>query len=228
VAEWITIAEDLADVERALALSAEHAGVHVAAGIHPHESGKAPDGWDQALGEIVRRADVVAVGETGLDYHYEFSLRDSQMAVFRRHLEIAVEVGKPVVIHCREAHDDTLAVLADFPTLTDVVFHCFTGSEAQAREILERGYHVSLTGVVTFKKSDELRAVARMLPGDRLMLETDAPYLSPEPARRVQPNEPALLVHTAECVARQRGITLPELAALTVANTRRFFHLPSE
>ncbi len=228
VTECITIAENLADAERALVLSAEHAGVHVAAGIHPHESGQAPDGWDQALGKIVGRDDVLAVGETGLDYHYQFSPRDSQMGVFRRHLEIAAQLGKPVVIHCREAHDDTLAALADFPTLTDVVFHCFTGSQAQAGEILERGYHISLTGVVTFKKSDELRAVARMVPADRLMIETDAPYLSPEPARRVQPNEPALLVHTAECVARQRGITLSELAALTVANTRRFFHLPSE
>lgn len=224
----ITVAQDLADAERALALSAEYPSVHVAAGIHPHEAGKVANGWDDALCEIARRKEVLAVGETGLDYHYDFSDRASQMRVFRRQLEIAVEVAKPVVIHCRQAHGDALAVLADYPRLTDVVFHCFSGTRAEAREIVERGYYTSLTGVVTFKKSDELRLVARMLPADRLLIETDAPYLSPEPVRRVRPNEPALLVHTAACVARQRGMPLSDFGALTTANTRRFFGLPAE
>jgi len=226
VAESITVAENVEDANRALALSAEYPGVHVVAGIHPHGAAKVQNDWDIALLEIVQREDVYAVGEMGLDYHYDYSDRASQMRVFRRQLEIAMGVGKPVVIHCREALGDTIATLAEFPALAGVVFHCFTGSEAEAREILDQGYWLSLTGVVTFKKSAELRQVAEMMPADRLMIETDAPYLSPEPMRQVRPNEPALLVHTAACVAEQRRMSLSDLAAQTVANTRRFFSLP--
>lgn len=226
VTDYVTIATDLADADRALAVSEAHPQVHVAAGIHPHESAKVPAGWSEALIQTVKRPDVFAVGEMGLDYHYDFSDRDSQAQVFRRQLEIATDIGKPVVIHCREAHADTLAILGDYPSLTGVVFHCFTGTTTEAAEILERGYWISLTGVVTFKKSGELRAVARMLPGERLMVETDAPYLSPEPIRNARPNEPAHVVHTAECIAREREMTLSELAELTTENTRRFFSLP--
>ena len=226
VAECITIATDIADAGRTLELSSQHRGIHVVCGIHPHNAGKAESGWDAALQTLARREDVRAVGEMGLDYHYDFSDRASQTAVFRRQLEIAMEVGKPVVIHCREAHDDTLAMLAEFPSLVGVVFHCFTGTVNQARQILDRGYWLSLTGVVTFKRSDELREVARMLPEDQLMIETDAPYLSPEPVRSARPNEPSYLIHTAGCIAKARYISPQRLSELTVANTRRFFKLP--
>lgn len=226
VTRLVTIATDLADAARALALSSAHESVHVVAGIHPHEAGKVQTGWDGALLEIVRRGDVFAVGEMGLDYHYDFADRAQQALVFRRQLEIAREVGKPVVIHCREAHDDLMSVLADFPGLVNVVFHCFTGTMAEATSIIERGYWISLTGVVTFKRSEELRAVARMLPSERLMVETDSPYLSPVPVRGVHPNEPAHLVHTAACIARERGMTPSALAALSSANAVRFFSLP--
>lgn len=226
VSQCITVATDLADADRALALSSAHRAVHVAAGIHPHESGKVSGDWDAALLEIVRRDDVFAVGEMGLDYHYDFSPREDQLRVFRRQLQIATDVAKPVVIHCREAQADALAVLADFPKLAGVVFHCFTGALAEAVEILERGYWISLTGVVTFKKSEELREVARTLPADRLMVETDAPYLSPVPVRGVRPNEPAHVVHTAACIAQERRMSLSALSALATANTRRFFSLP--
>lgn len=226
VGELVTIATDMADARRALALSERLSCVHVAAGIHPHEASKVPPSWEADLLETVRRDDVYAVGETGLDYHYDFADRDAQTRVFRRQLEIASEVEKPVVIHCREAQADALAILAGFDGLRGVVFHCFTGTEPQAAEILERGHWISLTGVVTFKRSDDLRRVAKMIPEDRLMLETDSPYLSPEPVRRVRPNEPAHLVHTARCIAEQRGMGLSELAELTTANTRRFYTLP--
>lgn len=224
----ITIAEDLADADRALTLAAAHPSIRVVAGIHPHRAAKVPDGWDEELLRLAQRKDVAAVGETGLDYHYQHADPQSQSRVFRRQLEIASEVDKPVVIHCREAHGDVLAVLADFPQLTRVVFHCFTGSENEADDIIARGYWISLAGVVTFKKSEALRAVARKLPADRLMIETDAPYLSPEPVRARRPNEPAHLVHTAQCLAEQRGATLADFAAMTVANTQRFFSLPVE
>ena len=227
VTHFITIATDAADALRALALSQKHPCVYVAAGIHPHEAGKVAAGWDDALLQNARRNDIYAVGETGLDYHYDFADKNAQLAVFRRQLEIACQVNKPVVIHCREAHQDTMSALADFKGLPGCVFHCFTGDENEAGQILERGYWLSLTGVVTFKRSDELRRVAKMIPDDRLMVETDAPYLSPEPVRNIRPNEPANMPHTARCIAEQRRIDIEELAPLSVRNTRRFFSLPA-
>jgi len=222
----ITVATDLADADRALALAAAHPTVHVAAGIHPHEASKVPSAWDAALSDIVGRPDVCGVGEIGLDYHYDFSDRADQHRVFRRQLELAAAIDKPVVIHSREAQGDTLAILADFPSLSRVVFHCFTGTVGEAVELIDRGFWISLTGVATFKKSDALREVARLVPSDRLMVETDSPYLSPVPVRSVRPNEPAHLVHTAEVLAAQRGVTMAEFAAMTSANARRFFGLP--
>ncbi len=226
VGSIVTIATDLADAEQALELSRQHSGVHVVCGIHPHEAAKAPANWDAALIEWVRRDDVIGVGEMGLDYHYDFSDRRSQRAVFIRQLEIAQEIGKPIVVHCREAHGDTLQALSGCGRNRKVVIHCFTGSQAEAEEILEQGYWISLTGAATFKRSDELRRVAAMVPDDRLMIETDSPYLSPEPVRNVRPNEPAHLVHIAACIAKSRGVTVDELGAMCAANTRRFFSLP--
>lgn len=228
VSDLITVATDLADAQRALALAERYPAVHVAAGIHPHEAAKMPEGWDESFLAVVRRDDVKAVGEIGLDYHYTFSDRQSQSRVFRRQLEIAAAVDKPVVIHSREAQADVMAALRDYPGLPGVVFHCFSGSSAEADEILDRGYWLSFTGVVTFKKSDELRLVARLVPADRFMIETDAPYLSPEPFRKVRPNEPAMLIHTAACIAAQRGMDPAELAAVVTNNTQRFFSLPAE
>lgn len=226
VAEFVSIATDLEDADRVLGLASRFEDVHVVCGVHPHEAGKAPDGWEPALRALAARADVRAIGEMGLDYHYDFADRAVQKDVFLRQAAVAADAGKSIVIHCREAHADVLAVLRDCPTLPNVVFHCFTGTLGEAREILDRGYWISLTGVVTFRRSDELREVARLIPADRLMIETDSPYLSPEPVRNVRPNEPAHLVHTAACVARQRGMTDGELADLTTRNARRFFNLP--
>jgi TatD DNase family protein len=225
VQECVAIATDIEDARKALDLSAQFPNVHVVCGIHPHQAGKVAAGWDTALLALVRREDVHAVGEMGLDYHYDFSDRESQHRVFARQLEISAEVHKPVVIHCREAHADVLEVLARCQAPPNVVFHCFTGSEREATEILDRGYWISLTGVVTFKRSDELRRVAALIPEDRLMIETDAPYLSPEPVRSARPNEPSYLPHTARCIAAAREISLEEVVALTEANTRRFFGL---
>lgn len=227
VGEFVTIATDLDDAARALQLGASHPEVHVVAGIHPHEASKIPAGWDASLRSIAAREDVFAVGEMGLDYHYDFSDRPSQDRIFRRQLEIASEVDKPVVIHCREAHADTMAILRRFPSVKRVVFHCFTGTVAEAEEILAAGYWLSLTGVVTFKKSEELRQVARMLPQERIMVETDSPYLSPEPVRSMRPNEPATVVHTAARIAQERGVAADALAQIATANTRRFFGLPA-
>lgn len=226
VAGFVTIATDLADAEAALSLARNHPDIHAVCGIHPHQAGEAPPDWDRRLLEVAKREDVFAVGEMGLDYHYDFADRATQKRVFERQLQIAAEVGKSVVIHCREAHEDVLSTLANCGKPPNVVFHCFTGTEAEASQILERGFWISLTGVVTFKRSDELRRVARLIPEDRLMIETDSPYLSPEPVRSVRPNEPAHLPHTAACIAKERGLPLEDLVRITIANTRRFFNLP--
>jgi len=226
VTDYVTVATDEADAARALALSEKFESVHVAAGVHPHEAGKITDGWRERLAEFAGRPDVYAVGEMGLDYHYDFAPPRQQRSVFERQLELAAELSKPVIIHCREAHADTMAVLSDARPTSPVVFHCFTGTLAEAEEIIAAGFWISLTGVVTFKKSDELREVARRIPADRMMVETDSPYLSPEPVRSRRPNEPAHVVHTGRCIAAARGETEADFAARMTENTIRFFGLP--
>jgi TatD DNase family protein len=168
---------------------------------------------------------VVALGEIGLDYHYDFAPRPRQREVFLAQLELAKDTGRPIVIHCRDGIDDGLAILKDYSQIP-AVFHCFTGTADEARRILDRGYLLGFTGVVTFKKSDELRQIVQFVPADRMLLETDAPYLSPEPFRRQKINEPAMMIHTAEAIARLRKISVQELDQLASENTRRFFRWP--
>jgi TatD DNase family protein len=144
---------------------------------------------------------------------------------FQGQLNLAIERNLPVVIHCREAVDDTLAILKEFPSIRGV-FHCYTGTMAEARRILDAGFLLGFTGPVTFKKSDELRAIARMVPDDRLLVETDAPYLSPEPHRGQKVNQPALVMHVASRIAAERGISMEELDEMTTANASRLFGWP--
>ncbi len=176
--------------------------MYAAVGIHPHE---AKDGDAAALAELKHLATqdkVVAIGETGLDFHYNFSKPPDQRRVFVAHLEIARELNLPVVVHSREAFEETVEILDHSGVgLKGVVFHCFSGSAEQAQQLLDRGYYLSFTGVVTFKNAEATREAARVVPLDRLMVETDAPYMSPEPVRKQKPNEPALMVHTAKLLA---------------------------
>jgi TatD DNase family protein len=229
VAHVVTIGTDLADSRRAAEIAAANRTVSAVVGIHPHEAAKVgPDDLD-ALADLVGAPGVVGIGEIGLDYHYDFSDRESQRRVFEAQLGLASARAHPLVIHCREAVGDTLSILlaagfADRP----VVFHCFTGTAAEAARIAEHGWRISFTGIVTFRKSTDLQAIARDYPADRLMLETDCPYLSPEPMRSVRPNEPALLIHTARFLAELRGEPLDEFIARTSANTRGFFGLASD
>ncbi|MEW6250581.1 MAG: TatD family hydrolase [Planctomycetota bacterium] len=208
------------------------------AGIHPHEAAGATserlaelrailEGADRAVGNATRS--VVGLGETGLDFHYDFAPRAQQEEAFRAQLALAQELKLPVVIHSRESESAVCDILADYPALAGrVVFHCFSGDIALARRALDLGCLLSYTGVVTFKKAPAIQAAARFTPPDRIMLETDAPYLTPEPVRKIRPNEPALLVHTARFVADLRGVGFEELAAQTTANAVRFFGLPEE
>lgn len=227
VTGWITVGTSLEDSRRAIELAAMYEHMYAAIGIHPHE---AKDGDAAALTELKRLAKqekVVALGETGLDFHYNFSKQPDQARVFAAHLEIARETGLPVVVHSRNAFDETVEILdCSGRGLKGVVFHCFSGSAEQAQQLLDRGYYLSFTGVVTFKNAEATRAAARVVPLDRLMVETDAPYMSPEPVRKQKPNEPALMVYTAKLLADLKGVNLDNLAQATTRNAIEFFGLP--
>jgi TatD DNase family protein len=192
-------------------------GVFPILGIHPHDAGEA----DPSRLERLRELDPVAVGETGLDYYRDYAPRDSQRQLFQAHLAVAEELGKPVVIHCRAAEADVARALADFDGT--IVLHCFS-SPGLLQPALERGYYVSFAGNVTYRNADELRIAARAIPADRLLAETDAPYLAPEP-RRGRPNEPANVVHTVAALAETRGEDPGELAARIDENANRAFGL---
>jgi TatD DNase family protein len=170
----ITISTDLADAERCIAVCRERRQVRCVIGIHPHHAAEADPAELPRLRELQEDPAVAALGEMGLDYHYDFSPRQRQAEVFQQQLELAAELRRPVVIHCREAVDDTLAILRQFPDVP-AVFHCFSGTVAEARRVLDAGYLIGFTGVVTFRKSEELRAAARLMTLDRMLDETDAP-----------------------------------------------------
>lgn len=199
------------------------ADVWASVGIHPHEADGHSDMGEGALLEAAAHPKVIAIGETGLDYYYDHSDRDTQKALFRRHISVARETGLPLIVHTREAEDDTYAIMAEemekgaYPAL----IHCFTASADFGRKVLELGLTISLSGIVTFKNAKDLQAIAAQLPEDRILVETDAPFLAPVP-HRGQVCEPAFTADTARFVAGLRGTT-PE--ALAEATTRNFFNL---
>ncbi|NLK40596.1 MAG: TatD family hydrolase [Planctomycetes bacterium] len=224
VVEWVTIGTDRTHMDRVLQLVPRYPAMWAALGYHPHYANDITEADIDYLKHALQNKRVVAVGETGLDYHYDNAVPDNQKRLFRTHLDIAAEMQKPVIIHTRDAFEDTMDILDQYAgKLANVVVHCYGGDAEQTRHVLDKGYYVSFTGTVTFKRSDALREVAKTIPPERTMLETDCPYISPEPVRRVQPNEPALLIHTAACLARLHGMPLEQFAALTTAVSRRFF-----
>ncbi len=226
VTRWITIGTSLSESSKALALAQAHEAMYATVGIHPHDAKDADEASLEQLKQWAAEPKVVAIGETGLDFHYSFSPHETQQAVFRQHLDLAVEVGLPVVIHTREAFSETLEILDDYQgRLKAVVLHCFTGDADQAHQGVERDFFFSFSGALTFKKSEAIREAAACVPLERLMVETDCPYLSPAPMRKQKINEPALVVHTARCLAGIKGVDLEELANITWKNTTDFFDL---
>jgi len=226
VTGWITVGTDITDSGKAVALAGKFENMFAAVAIHPHHAKSADKQAIDELKRIARNKKVVAIGETGLDFHYDFSSREKQQDSFVRHLEIAAELNLPVVIHSREAFDETMKILDSHRSdLKGVVFHCFSESVEQAKAVLEKGWFISLTGVVTFKNAEKTREVAKYVPLERLMIETDAPYLSPEPMRKQKVNEPALLIHTARFLAGLRGETLDNFASAVTAASHSFFGL---
>ena len=217
----LTVGTDIEDCWRALELAEEHRGVHAILGIHPHEAGtRTPDDLAE-LRELLAHPKAVAVGETGLDWFRDYAPRDDQRRLFAAQLELAAELGKPVVIHTRAADDDTLAGLTDHPG--NVVLHCFS-SPHMLPTALERGWYVSFAGNATYPKAVDLRLAATQVPAERILGETDSPYLAPQPVRGKR-NEPANVVHTLAVLAQARGEEAAELEAQIERNATACFGL---
>ena len=218
-----------ANMQKSLAgakLAERFDSVYFTAGVHPHDAAKAGDDYLSAVEQLAARAKNVAVGEIGLDYHYDFSPRDDQRRVFAEQLQLAARIDKPIVIHTRESFDDCLAVLAECETDSRrVVFHSFTGDASQVRRALDTGATIGFSGILTFKNAGDVREAATVVPDDRLLVETDAPYLSPEPVRKIRTNEPAHVAHVAVSLGEVRGVSPDALAELTTRNAIRFFGL---
>jgi TatD DNase family protein len=215
------IGSDVASSRASIALAERYDFIVAAVGVHPHAAITLDDAALAEIEAMLRHPKARALGEIGLDYHYDFSPRETQRAAFAAQLELAARLSIPVVIHEREATADCLAMLRDFPRVTGV-FHCFGGSVETAGQLVEAGWMISLAGPVTFKNARKSREVAAFVPPDRLMIETDAPYLAPEPCRGRR-NDSTLLRHTLAAVAAARGMDLDACAALTTGNARRFY-----
>jgi TatD DNase family protein len=206
------------DLEAGIRLAEAWPHILASVGIHPHDAAKAAEPIFERFSELLAHPKVVAIGEIGLDYHYDFSPREVQREVFARQLAMA---RKPVVIHTREAWDDTLRLIREHPGVTGV-FHCFSGGPEEAEQVLSMGFYISFAGVVTFPKALRVQEAARRVPSDRLLVETDAPYLAPVP-RRGKRNEPAFVLDTARRLAELRGEPFEQLAAATTENFGRLF-----
>ncbi len=221
VAIGTTVASSYACIE----IAEQHVVVWAAVGIHPNQCAAANEtDWAQ-IKKLIKHPKAVAIGETGLDRYWDYCPFATQLAWFDRHIELSNETGKPLVIHMRDCEQDILDRLRPFAKTQPVngIMHSFTGAPETAQQCLEWGMHISFAGMVTFKKSVELREVAKMVPNNRLLIETDSPYLSPHPKRGQRPNQPALVKHTAQCLADVRECSLEELAKLTTDNAKRLF-----
>ncbi len=225
VHEMVTIGTTLAQAAAAIGIAEAHGNVWCTVGVHPHHAAEAPIPHPATLAALTQHPRVIGIGKSGLDYFYDRAAREAQQASFRAHIRAARLAGLPLAIHARDADDDILNILqeerdngGDF----DFLLHCFSSSRRLAKAAVQMGGFVSFSGILTFPKSNELREIARDLPADRLLVETDAPYLAPVPVRGKR-NEPAHVRHTAAVLANVRGLTLDDLSALTTGNFLRLF-----
>lgn len=229
VSACICASGDLREAQASLAIARRHPHVYATAGVHPHEAKNLAPETLAALDELLGDPLVVALGEIGLDYFHDLSPRPVQREAFAAQLALARRAGATIVVHTREAFDDTMDILRTSGVEgVKVIFHSFTEGPAQIRRALDFGAAVSFSGIVTFARSDALREAVALVPDDRILVETDAPYLSPEPVRKHSPNEPALIVHTLACLAQVRHADPAALADATRANALRLFALPEE
>jgi TatD DNase family protein len=219
----VCVGTDLETSRHALDLAARHHEVFATVGLHPHDASKLAAEWGPL--EVLAHADrVVGVGEAGFDLYYEHSPRDEQESAFRFQIRLAKRLGRTLVIHTRDAWDDTFRVLDEEGAPERTVFHCFTGGPAEAARALDHGAYLSFSGIVSFSGADDVRAAARTVPADRILVETDAPFLAPVPLRGKE-NEPAYLVHVGAALAAARDQPVEEVAARTSENADRAFRL---
>jgi TatD DNase family protein len=223
VCTMLTIGTKLRDFPRVRAIAESNNNIFCSVGIHPHEAQN--EAADTArLVELAQHPKVVGIGETGLDYYYDKSPREQQQTNFRAHMRAASETGLPLIVHTRDAEEDTAAMIADGMREGALkgVLHCFTSSQRLARQAIDLGFYISISGIITFKNAEDLRQTVRALPLERLLVETDSPYLAPVPMRG-KSCEPAYVAHTAAKVAELKGVSLDELARATTANFFRLF-----
>lgn len=223
----VTIGTDLASSRAAVTIAGEHPGVWAAVGVHPHDAGSLDSATFAAIRDLAGGQRVVAIGEIGLDYYRDLSPREDQQDAFRRQLALASELDLAVVIHMRDAHQDVFQILAETGPPQRLVFHCFSGGADDARAALALGGYVSFAGNVSYKSAASLREAAAVVPADRLLVETDSPYLAPVP-HRGRPNEPALVAVVGAFLAETLGRPVADIAASTAANAARVFRLPAE
>jgi len=220
--EWmVCVGTGLETSSQAVDLAAHYDDVYATVGLHPHDASNLDAEWE-GIAAMAGDERVVAIGEAGFDLHYTHSPRAEQEAAFRRHVRLAHEVSRPLMIHSREAWDDTFRVLDDEGVPARTIFHCFTGGPDEARLALDRGCYLSFSGIVSFKSADDVRAAAALAPADRVLVETDSPYLAPVPYRG-KPNEPAYLPLVGAALAEARGVDVGAIAELTRVNAARVF-----
>ncbi len=229
VEAFVTIGCDVATSQSAVALAQAHHNVFAAIGVHPHESKAITEGWHEEFRSLARHPKVVAYGEIGLDYHYDHSPRDVQRQRFREQIQLARGLNLPLVIHTREAQKDTITILREEGAVhVGGVLHCFSGDAWLAKDALDLGFYLSFSGILTFENATMLRDIAKTVPLDRIMVETDCPYLTPIPHRGKR-NEPAYVQHVAQTLAELLGNgsqSLESIAQATVQNTKRVFNIP--
>lgn len=224
VTRVVTVADDIASARWAAQAATWDDRVFAAVAVHPTRTTKFADSARHALKELARQPRVVAIGETGLDYYWDYSPRDVQQAAFRWHIELAKQVGKPLMIHDRDAHDDVLSILDEEGAPETVIFHCFSGDVDMARRCVDAGYILSFAGPVTFRNAAPLREAALIVPGEQLLVETDAPFLTPHPFRG-RPNEPYCAAYTVRALADLRGVDVLDLARTVTSTAERVFGL---
>jgi TatD DNase family protein len=221
----VTIGIDLESSRKAVQIAAKNESIFAAIGIHPHNAGKVNDDTYDQLRRLADQPKIVAYGEIGLDYAKRYTSPEIQREHFRRQMQLAGELQLPVIIHDRDAHDDTLKVLREYsPVPKGGIMHCFSGDIEFARQIIDLGLHISIPGIVTFKNAHDLQHVARNIPLESMLLETDGPFLAPIPVRGKR-NEPVNILYTAEKIAELRGISTEEVLAATTANAEKIFRI---
>jgi TatD DNase family protein len=226
----LLIGTTAASSQRCVEIAQQFDGLYAAVGIQPNHVAEAePDDWDRIVA-LANQPKVVGLGETGLDRYWDRAPFDWQQDYFDRHLRLSQQTGLPFIVHMRECGADIAAMLVGAHARAPLqgVMHSYTGDWPLAQQCLDLGLYISFAGMVTYKKSDDLRTVAAQVPADRILIETDSPYLSPHPKRSVRPNEPALIVHTAECLADVRHLSVEQFAEQTWANAHALFRIPCE